>query len=69
MPSAWHRDDDREYGDPPLEFPCDTDGCGGTVRIAAEDWHDNDAHLCVACVGRTVSRPHPVHDWPEDIPA
>ena len=52
MPSAWHRDDDREYSDAPLVLPCDTAGCPGTVRIAAEDWRDNDSHYCAACVLR-----------------
>lgn len=69
MPSAWHRDDDREYSDPPLDVPCDTPNCPGTVRIAAEDWRDNDGFFCRECVARVVVRPHPVDEWPEDIPA
>jgi hypothetical protein len=69
MPSAWHRDDDREYSDPPLVLACDTLGCGGTVYRAAEDWHDNDAFYCCACVRKAICAPMPVDDWPDELPA
>jgi hypothetical protein len=65
MPSAWHRDDDREYSDPPLVLACDTPGCPGTVYRAAEDWHDNDAFYCNTCVRVVIHAPHPVNDWEE----
>lgn len=58
MPSAWHRDDDREFSEAPLLLACDTVGCSGKVRVAAEDWRDNDANWCVACVLRAVSHAH-----------
>lgn len=67
MPSAWHTPDDpREYGDPPVDERCDN--CGEIVRVAAEDWRDGE-NFCWACVGKVVSRPHPVDEWPTDIPA
>jgi hypothetical protein len=61
------RDDDREFSDPPLVVACDTPDCAGTVTLAAEDWHDNDACYCRQCVLAVIAAPHPVERWPDDL--
>jgi hypothetical protein len=68
VPSAWHiPHDPREYSEPALVLACDTPGCPGTVYRAAEDWHDNDAFYCPACVAVAIHAPMPVHLWPEEV--
>jgi hypothetical protein len=70
MASAWHTPHDpREFSDAPLDMACDTFGCNGIVRVAAEDWHDNDGYWCCACVVRAVIHAHDASEWPADIPA
>ena len=66
--SAWHTPEDpREFSEAPLVLACDTPGCSNTVTLAVEDWVDNDANYCHACVLATIAAPHPVERWPEDL--
>jgi hypothetical protein len=60
-------DDDRELGSPVLELACDTPDCPGIVRIREDDWRDNDANYCHACVLAVVTSKPDTTNWPEDL--